>query len=497
MANVILSEITVQLNKYGSYSNAVLPSHLVLTDGATYTVTYNGANYVCEAFFDDQITPGVCLGNMDTYMGGDNDEGEPFMILSADLGMTAFYDLNGNTAVTLSIIEGEIEPDIEPEYPKLPAGYKLLEYIASTGTNYIDTGVYLNQNSRIVTKLQLTVKEANQGMYGARTQVGTDDFSARVITSRWQAIYGTKYGSVNEADFPDLYPYDTECHVFDHSKTFYLDGVRITGFGTLTFTTPNTCTIGGANASNGFKYAKCRFYYFQIYDGDTLIRDMIPCKNADGEVGMYDLVNGVFYGNAGTGELIAGPVVAPLYDELSFQIGLIMGLLSGNVDTSVTPSDTFDANSFDKGYRAGLGLRGVIPVEPDEPDEPTPDEPTGNVIATIPLRDVMEGWLFNGSAVLDEANWLEPGRDYRVTFKNGGETVIRETKTAYISEFIGDGTIVLGNDRVVEAVAEEAAWGVWQRYEDGGEGEGGGLRNRIEAATLEIPVDTCIVEAIN
>lgn len=45
------------------------------------------------------------------------------------------------------------------------------------------------------------------------------------------------------------------------------------------------------------------------------------------------------------------------YDETSFQIGLIMGLLSGNGEPNVTPSDTFDADSFNKGYAAGRSLR--------------------------------------------------------------------------------------------------------------------------------------------
>ena len=46
----------------------------------------------------------------------------------------------------------------------------------------------------------------------------------------------------------------------------------------------------------------------------------------------------------------------PPYDERSFQIGLIMGLLS-NGNPSVTPAETFDADSFNKGYEAGRSLR--------------------------------------------------------------------------------------------------------------------------------------------
>ena len=50
-------------------------------------------------------------------------------------------------------------------------------------------------------------------------------------------------------------------------------------------------------------------YYCRIYDGNTIIRDYIPCKNAGGAVGLYDLIGQKFYGNAGTGSFTAGPVV--------------------------------------------------------------------------------------------------------------------------------------------------------------------------------------------
>lgn len=54
-------------------------------------------------------------------------------------------------------------------------------------------------------------------------------------------------------------------------------------------------------------------YYCRIYDGNTIIRGYIPCKNAGGAVGLYDLIGQKFYGNAGSGSFTAGPVVT--WDE--------------------------------------------------------------------------------------------------------------------------------------------------------------------------------------
>ena len=38
-------------------------------------------------------------------------------------------------------------------------------------------------------------------------------------------------------------------------------------------------------------------------------RDMIPCINPNNVVGMYDMVEGVFYGSANEYEFAAGPVI--------------------------------------------------------------------------------------------------------------------------------------------------------------------------------------------
>lgn len=49
-------------------------------------------------------------------------------------------------------------------------------------------------------------------------------------------------------------------------------------------------------------YTSGRIYYFRLYEGDTLVRNMIPCyRISDSVIGMYDLVNNVFYsGNLNT-----------------------------------------------------------------------------------------------------------------------------------------------------------------------------------------------------
>ena len=64
-------------------------------------------------------------------------------------------------------------------------------------------------------------------------------------------------------------------------------------------------------------YGKC--WYLKIYDHNkVLLRDLVPCKNSNNIVGMYDIVNDVFYTNAGTDNFIGGPEVQ-LLKNISFK----------------------------------------------------------------------------------------------------------------------------------------------------------------------------------
>ena len=66
--------------------------------------------------------------------------------------------------------------------------------------------------------------------------------------------------------------------------------------------------------------AKGNIYYFKMYNGANLVRDMVPCKTPQGAVGMYDLQNNQYYSNGGTGAFIAGPEVAGGQSEVYVKV---------------------------------------------------------------------------------------------------------------------------------------------------------------------------------
>ena len=67
----------------------------------------------------------------------------------------------------------------------------------------------------------------------------------------------------------------------------------------------------GTNGVQVYDNEGTKIYYHREYLANgTLVLNMVPCKNASNDVGMYDLVSGQFFTNAGTGNFIAGNEVS-------------------------------------------------------------------------------------------------------------------------------------------------------------------------------------------
>ena len=232
--------------------------------------------------------------------------------------------LDGKDAVRLEIDGGAV-------WKGLPSGYKQIDYIEVTGTQFIDTEFIPNQDTRFVSELMMRTISGNQNIYGCRQNANSADgssrnFAFRVIGGKWQPCYGTKLRSTGiAADTTKWHRIDQNkniCRIYGidsydeetiTESTTVVDGVAINVIDEQTFTAPHTFLIGGIRSGSSspgtLYYTKARFRACQLYDNGTLIRDFIPCKNADGEVGMYDTVNAKFYGNAGTGTFVAGAEV--------------------------------------------------------------------------------------------------------------------------------------------------------------------------------------------
>ena len=185
----------------------------------------------------------------------------------------------------------------------LPSGYTRLEYIESSGTQYIDTGVQPGNTTKVEMRAQ-NAATTNTAFFGSATRWKSNGFECFTLISVWANASYSYSSNLNSNNFIDI---------SFGSDGVYKDGAKVATFPSATFASPNSLLLCARIRSHDDigdymtgKVASCK-----IYDNGTLMRDYIPCKNASGVVGMWDNVNSQFYGNAGTGAFTAGPEAKP------------------------------------------------------------------------------------------------------------------------------------------------------------------------------------------
>lgn len=189
---------------------------------------------------------------------------------------------------------------------RLPSGYIQLEYIQSAGLQYIDTGFVPNQDTRVIAEFESLIATGGFPVFGSRQSGSsrTYTFGTTGVNNCWLSGYNN--GSVNSGKKGD-----TARHIVDKNKAVcYLDGVAIATSTYANFTSPSALWIFRFYSGDGDNeaYGELKMYACKVYDNGNLVRDFVPCKNASGAVGLYDLVGKQFYGNAGTGTFTAGEV---------------------------------------------------------------------------------------------------------------------------------------------------------------------------------------------
>lgn len=189
----------------------------------------------------------------------------------------------------------------------LPNGYKRLEYIRSSGTQYIDTGFKPNQDTRVVMDVEPSNSGADVWFFEGRHDANSYRSGVFVQYSLATPLFYSDYGTsrLKLSGVPT-----TSRITIDKNKNVVSIGSVSVTHGTQTFQSNyNLYLLCNNTAGTKKGYVHGKLYSCQIYDNGALIRDYIPCQTTSEEIGLWDDVNSVFYGNAGTGTFIAGPVV--------------------------------------------------------------------------------------------------------------------------------------------------------------------------------------------
>jgi hypothetical protein len=193
----------------------------------------------------------------------------------------------------------------------------------------------------------------------------------------------------------DYYTYPTSVsvvghHVIDANKNTITIDENSHTFTARTFQNSTELFIFANNENNSTAfYGAFKVGAVKIYDNGTLVRDYIPCQTDTGEIGLYDMESATFYGNAGTGEFVAGGVIsgedAPDVPEA------LEYTLAGNIVAL-----TWSASSGAETYRVYRDYSMIAETASTEHIDTITDVPTAHAYAVTAINE-------NGESALSES----------------------------------------------------------------------------------------------
>lgn len=182
----------------------------------------------------------------------------------------------------------------------VPEGYKRLNslVVGTMSGPYIDTGIIANEADGCEVVFKYSATPANDTwIFGAwqsykDTIIGYYSSKIRIVIGGSTTVEKT---------------FDTELHVVKATDTnLYFDGVD-TGASVNWSNAPALTMQLFKDNGHSTPAKNVEIYEVTIYSNGVPVRHMVPCRRtSDDELGMYDLINDVFYTNVGSGSFSSG-----------------------------------------------------------------------------------------------------------------------------------------------------------------------------------------------
>lgn len=223
--------------------------------------------------------------------------------------------------------------------------FQQVEYLESTGTQYIDIGIIPDANTGIyIGACTLTAddtyfcgqrNDANQTRWGIGTLLQSDLL---------KLYYGYNVGSSNYTITGGNALVDCLLNYKDN-KTFFCELLSSpVSLNSLAFTPLNSIAIF---TNKGYRSPDLlwngRIYYVKVTQGSEIIMDLIPVRV--GQVGyLYDIISENLYGNEGTGDFIIGQDISTQIEQVDLpseykRLLYIDNIRGSYINTGVTVSD--------------------------------------------------------------------------------------------------------------------------------------------------------------
>lgn len=276
--NVSIGSITIDGMTYGNVQTIAEGDSFLATD--TDKIFINTLGQIGEKDDDGNITKNVIKCKVNVR--GNDVDGKEVNVISGVVSIT----LNGDYK--------NVETSLHSYLSVLPEGYRRVQYLESTGTQYIDTGWIPDITARILVEYE--VPEIN---YTTAVLGNHNNSSLRLLTRKSQSNGGAEttfqfFSGEISAPLELNKRYTAEIY----EKTAILNG-EIFHLGKETKTSTITLKLFGQ--SEHF-LGVCKIYAFSISSNNQLQLNFIPCLDTTGTPCMYDTVLRKAFYNLGTGD---------------------------------------------------------------------------------------------------------------------------------------------------------------------------------------------------
>lgn len=228
---------------------------------------------------------------------------------------------SANAGENIIITAGAVVPIVP-----LPEGYTQLEYIESTGSQYIT--------------LESTTYNQND--------IVEIDYTYTSFAGSYPTIFGSGLSEIYANSNGDILVFRS-IRVLEPTK-YQINRKQTTIASFTASITSNQCISAYYTSGGATYFAMGKIYGFRHKRDNTVLKNLIPAREiSTNNIGMYDIVNNTFINGSGIKQFIAGPIVADILkisaDLSSKQDTLVSGiniktlnneslLGSGNIDIS-------------------------------------------------------------------------------------------------------------------------------------------------------------------
>ena len=241
--------------------------------GATTNITMSGTTATSTATATKTLKYG-CNDNRATS------EFNPVYISDPVISSTGVAE--ATYTKTYGTLASALRSEMFEYWSLLPNGYTALQYIQFSGSQYLNTNVLGWSTWEF--DMQWTVT-------GTRQLLGYGGSGSEYWGVQTDGYYGLASWALSSVQAGNR---DIIKHVYTESECgIYVNGIKALGVGRTDVT---SMEYKFGNLANGGGYG-CTFklYSAKCMQNGKYVRWYIPCKNASGTVGLFDMVNGKFY----------------------------------------------------------------------------------------------------------------------------------------------------------------------------------------------------------